>query len=323
MYLRVIATLILIVPSCHATGSARDDGKQTTATAANARDAAVVVPESRVVSGAIVTQDPRAHYDLAADLESRRQLAVSHFGDRVRLSVVEDVFLVVGAPPMRRTMFERSLRLIRSSTAAYFNKRFSKRPPRAVTVYLFATKRSYNRYCDAHHGGCGTPYGVYYREPRRIVMNAGPGLGTLTHELVHPIVEADFPGAPDWIDEGIASLFERPHIPRAGEIHGKTNWRHPALKRALRTARGRSFANLKLLFSMSDEQFRGDSEGLNYALARYFCQWMDEKGKLWDFYQLWRDNRATDRAGRKAFKSVMGVTPAEANKEWTNWVRRL
>ena len=41
-------------------------------------------------------------------------------------------------------------------------------------------------------GGCGTPYGVYYHADRRIVMNVGPGIGTLTHELVHPIVEADF-----------------------------------------------------------------------------------------------------------------------------------
>jgi len=43
-------------------------------------------------------------------------------------------------------------------------------------------------------------------------MNAGLGLGTLTHELIHPIVETDFPRAPTWINEGIASLFEAPMI---------------------------------------------------------------------------------------------------------------
>ena len=35
------------------------------------------------------------------------------------------------------------------------------------------------------------------------------GGGTLSHELTHALMEADFPNAPGWISEGLASLHEQ------------------------------------------------------------------------------------------------------------------
>jgi len=262
-------------------------------------------------------------YDLTKDLELRKKEASRLLGKRTRFHVVQKVFLVAGAPSMGRRFFGRSVSLTKRATHAYFNKRFAKRPAKAVSVYLFGNKRAYNKFCRKHHGGCGTPYGVYYHSPRRIVMNASPGLGTLTHELVHPIVETDFPNAPSWLNEGIASLFEYPYIPRKGEIHGKTNWRLPQLRRAHRTKAGRTRASLGRLFSMSDRDFRGRYEGLYYSMSRYLAQWLDSKKMLWKFYQRWRDNYATDKSGAKAFKAVVGKTPAKANREWARWVKRL
>jgi hypothetical protein len=266
---------------------------------------------------------PAPPYDLAADLEARKRIARSELGNKVRLTVVEDVFLVVGAPPTTRREYDRALWMIRASTAAYFNKRFEKRPARAISIYLFYTKGTYNKYCNKSYGGCGTPYGVYFRDDRRIVMNARPGLGTLTHELVHPIVATDFPRAPDWIDEGIASLFERPALGKKGEIHGKKNWRHPRVLSALRSKKEREIATLDRLFAMDDGEFRGANEDLGYAMARYFCQWLDHKGMLWSFYQRWRDDFDDDPTGEKAFRAVVGKTPAQATAEWARWVKRL
>jgi hypothetical protein len=154
-------------------------------------------------------------------------------------------------------------------------------------------------------------------------MNAGPGIGTLTHEIVHPLVEADFPGAPVWIDEGIASLFEAPVLPRPGEIHGAKNWRLPRLRTALASRKERSEARLDALFGMPDDAFRGTDEDLHYAMARYACKWLDDRGKLWDFYRAWRDSVAEDRTGEAAFKAAVGMSPADANDAWTAWVKRL
>jgi hypothetical protein len=168
-----------------------------------------------------------------------------------------------------------------------------------------------------------SPFGFYRPDARTIVMNAGPGIGTLTHEIVHPLVEADFPGAPTWIDEGIASLFEAPVIPRAAEIHGAKNWRLPRLRGALDSETARQRVRLDALFGMSDETFRDRDESLHYAMARYTCQWLDERGKLWPFYRAWRDGVQDDPSGEKAFGRIVGKTPADANAEWDRWLRAL
>ena len=154
-----------------------------------------------------------------------------------------------------------------------------------------------------------------------MVMNAGPGIGTLTHELVHPIVETDFPNAPDWINEGIASLYEAFSLPKPGEIRGNKNWRHPTVLAAVNAKK--SYASVSALFGMSDKFFRGAHESANYATARYFCQWMDSQNKLWPFYQAWRDNYASDPSGEKAFRVTMGKTPSEVDAAWAAWVKAL
>jgi hypothetical protein len=207
--------------------------------------------------------------------------------------------------------------------AGYLNNRFGKKPPAAISVYLFPNARDYESFCTRKYAApCIAHFGFYQPGDRYMVMNIGLGLGTLTHEIVHPLVEADFPNAPTWINEGIASVFEQPILGKPGEIHGGKNWRHPRLKRALTTSE-RDKARLDRLFGMRDEVFRGDGEDLHYALARYVCQWLDERGKLWPFYQRWRDNVADDPTGEKSFKEVVGMTPAEAHVAWSKWTLAL
>jgi hypothetical protein len=171
-------------------------------------------------------------------------------------------------------------------------------------------------------------------------MNVAPGIGTLTHELVHPIIESDFPRAPDWINEGIASLYEAFDFPRPGEIRGNKNFRLPALRRALGAGTGglgggsaprrsppsstaRTRPSLPSLFAMSNDEFRGDEESLHYATARYFCQWMESRSKLWSFYHAWRDDFAHDPTGDKAFLATMGSSPAALDAAWVSWVEAL
>ncbi len=265
---------------------------------------------------------PPPAYDLAADLEAKRALAKQELGAKTDTEVVEGVFLV--AAPAGRVALAGAIDVTRRALAAYFNDRFHRRPERVVSVYLFPNAAPYDAYCKKlWREKCHSPYGFYLASERKIIMNVGPGIGTLTHELVHPLVETDFPSAPDWINEGIASLFEQFHLPRAGEIRGSKNWRHPRLAAALGSRAEREHATLPALFAMSDQEFRGAREDLNYATARYFCQWMDQRGLLWRFYQQWRDSFATDPSGQQAFTAVTGETPAVANANWTRWVRAL
>ena len=255
-------------------------------------------------------------YDLAHDQRERIELAKRELGPRTRTKIVDGVFVVVGDTS--------GTALMESALAAYFNGRFDRRPERAISVYLFASTERYEAYCRAHLGSpCVSGYGFYRPDLRRIIMNSGLGLGTLTHELVHPIIETDFPSAPSWINEGIASLYEAPVIPRPGEIHGRKNWRYPRLVSALADKQEKSLVSIERLFALSDGDFRGEHEALNYALARYFCQWLDGQNQLWPFYRAWRDNYASDRTGLKAFAEVTGLGPDQADRKFQRWLGAL
>jgi len=259
-------------------------------------------------------------YDRNADIERRSEEIRARFGKHAGVAVVDDAFVLGGS----RGAVRQAAPLVRRVLAAYFNGRFSRRPARPVTVCLFTDSSSYNRFCrDRWASACDSPYGFYMFQERRIVMNLAPGIGTLTHELVHPIVETDFPQAPDWIDEGIASLFEAFYLYGNNQIGGVRNWRLPRLRRALGSKSERDQARLGRLFGMSDEEFRGPLEDLHYAMARYLCQWLDSQKKLWPFYQRWRDDYASDPTGRNAFTEVVGMSPEQADAPWRSWVRAL
>jgi hypothetical protein len=280
--------------------------------------------EAHAAARSAATAPAEPAYDLASDRERRARLAKEELGARTITTVVSDIFVVIGPPGWQGSAFEQSVALMRSSMAGYLNNRFGKKPSQAISVYLFPEGRTYEAFCKKKYDApCIAHYGFYQPGDRYMVMNIGLGLGTLTHEIVHPLVESDFPEAPTWLNEGIASVFEAPVIPRPGEIHGVKNWRHPRLKHALSTPAESISARLDALFTMRDEVFRDQAEDLHYAMARYVCQWLDERGKLWAFYQRWRDTVATDPHGEKAFKEVVGMTPTEANHAWTKWTLAL
>lgn len=291
---------------------------------------ATASPPARAVATALpapaATVAPAAPppYDLAADRQKRADAARAKLGKGTAVSVVSDVFVVIAPPGWGSDQLAQSVGLIRNAMAAYMNGRFSRKPEAAISVYLFPSAQPYEAFCKSEFGDkCLSKFGFYRHSERDMVMNAGLGLGTLTHELVHPLVEVDFPSAPTWINEGIASLFEQPILTRPGEIHGGKNWRLPRLLAAMGSAKEKDEARLDKLFGMSDDTFRDDAEEMHYALARYVCQWLDDHDKLWPFYRKWRDDAAEDPTGVKAFTEVVGMTPAQAHAEWAKWVRSL
>ncbi len=306
--------------------------QQGVASPGTSRDAVVAPPPAAHSQPAASAPPPPAllkevksaapAYNLAADLAAREKELKDELGKRTATALASEVFLL--ASPAGAGALSGPLDITRRALEALTNGRFGRRPARAISVLLFPEARSYSAHCQKRYArACTSPYGFYVHSERRIVMNVGLGVGTLTHELVHPLVEADFPQAPDWLNEGIASLYEQFSMPKKGEIYGWKNWRHPRLLQGLRSKQESSFATPAALFDMSDDTFRGEREDLNYATARYFCQWLDQKKLLWTFYARYRDTHATDPSGRSAFAHTFGKTPEEASPEWSRWVRAL
>jgi hypothetical protein len=151
-------------------------------------------------------------------------------------------------------------------------------------------------------------------------MNIATGGGTLVHEIVHPYVEADFPHAPPWLNEGLGSLFEQ-SAERDGHIVGRTNWRLSGLKRAIQKNQVPSF---EALTSMTTRQFYDEDKGTNYAQSRYLFYWMQEKGLLRGYYKKLRAERASDPTGYKHLVEALGNPDMNQFKaEWEKYVMGL
>lgn len=195
---------------------------------------------------------------------------------------------------------------------------FARRSTDTVTVYVFKDTDSYQAGLRRNFRMEPiSPYGHYGHSQRYIVVNASTGPGTLVHETTHALMAPDFPAAPIWISEGVASLYEQCRV-EGNSLRGDQNWRLPELQRALAAGK---VTPLRILFAYNARGFRRMDESLHYAEARYFCKFMEHRGVLRKLYRLFRDNADRDPTGVRCVEQVFGKPLAEIEAEWHDWVR--
>jgi hypothetical protein len=232
--------------------------------------------------------------------------------------LVEPPFVLVGdEAPEKVRQRAKTVRWTRRLLMTDF---FAAEPAEVLEVWLFKDERSYRRGAhDLFGDEPDTPYGYYSSSHRALIMNIGPGAGTLVHEIVHPYMEANFPDVPSWFNEGLASLYERP-TEVDGHIRGLPNWRLPALQKEIRAGRGRSLASL--MATTTQEFYDADDQA--YARARYLCYYLQEQGLLVDFYRRFREHRADDPTGVATLQAVLGTTDLRAFEgKWSKYVLDL
>ncbi|MCL4190661.1 MAG: hypothetical protein KJZ87_02860, partial [Thermoguttaceae bacterium] len=111
---------------------------------------------------------------------------------------------------------------------------FATAPDEPITVLIFSDEASYRRHARRLFDEVPTTRLGYYRpQLRTIVVNAAAGPAPLRHELTHALMAFDFPAAPDWLAEGLASLYEDCRRDSGGRLLGETNWRLPVLQQAI------------------------------------------------------------------------------------------
>lgn len=250
---------------------------------------------------------------------ARVRTRAARSGDHFDL-VFEPPFLVIGDAG-RQQVEHRAARTVRWAVARLKEAYFSRDPDRVLEVWLFGSRASYRRNTRAIFGDDpDTPYGYYSPSDGALVMNIATGGGTLIHEIVHPFIEANVPGAPAWLNEGMGALYEAASE-RDGRIVGVLNWRLPGLKKALSADRVPTFEQLT---AMSDKRFYGEHSGLHYAQARYLLYYLQEKDLLGRFYREYLDRRSEDKTGYAALVAVLGGPDMAAfQRRWARWVRRL
>lgn len=235
--------------------------------------------------------------------------------------VIEKPFVVVGDGG-RRAVEEHARGTVRWAVTLLKQDYFTKDPKEILDIWLFKDSASYNRHATNLFGGKPTtPYGYYSPAHKSLVMNIETGGGTLVHEIVHPFVEANFPECPPWLNEGLGSLYEQSGE-QGGHIVGYTNWRLPALQRAIRRGGLTSF---KTLLALDGRAFYDDDpQGTHYAQARYLCYYLQERGLLTRFYRDFHAARAADPTGFDTLKKVLNETDMDAfQKRWEKFVLGL
>lgn len=232
---------------------------------------------------------------------------------------IEEPFVVVGDGTAAE--LEQRSETVRWAADLLEQDFFAKRPTKILDVFLFGGADSYERGVKVLTGSSpSTPYGFYSRSDGGLFMNIATGGGTLVHEIVHPYVEADFPDAPPWLNEGLGSLFEQ-CAERDGHIVGLPNWRLAGLQRTITNGKLQSF---RTLTDKGSGAFYTDDSGTNYAQARYLLFYVQSKGLLRDFYRTFRAARAKDPTGFETLRAALGETDMlEFQARWERYVAKL
>lgn len=258
---------------------------------------------------------PPADDDFARHVEALRKRAPDGF-----TIIVQRPFVVIGDESPERVRHHAE-RVVGWAVDRLKREYFAKDPDGILDIWLFKDNASYRRHAKALFGHePDTPYGYYAPTERALVMNIATGGGTLVHEIVHPFMRANFPACPAWFNEGLGSLYEACNE-KDGRIHGLVNWRLRGLQRAIGEGKVPSF---ETLMSTSDEAFYTKDDGTNYAQARYFCYYLQEKGLLARFYKEFVRSAKEDPGGYETLKRVLGQRDMDRfQKEWEAFVLKL
>ena len=205
----------------------------------------------------------------------------------------------------------------RALELAYFDARANE----PITLLLYASETKYRaaaQRLDGHESA--DYYGYYIRNDRRIVANVGTGEGTLAHELTHALSHFDFPHMPEWFDEGLASVYEEAEFSDDNlHLTGLSNWR---LNHLLNALQNRRLQTLESLVTARD--IRPDRQAVDYAHARYFCLYLQERELLPAVYRKLRANSARDPSGLRTLCQIFDTPTLDpVDRDFREWVIRL
>jgi hypothetical protein len=138
---------------------------------------------------------------------------------------------------------------------------------------------------------------AYQGDQSTIAIVPGMKFGTLFHELFHLVVRTSFGDIPQWLDEGVASLYEVSAFdgPR---LIGLPNWRGPVLERLwqkrppiedlIRADWFTGDAPTTVADQAKDKlraKSAADEMAARFAAQRYLMLFLQERGQLDDVFQ--------------------------------------
>jgi len=191
--------------------------------------------------------------------------------------------------------------------AAPMKAEFQIEPSRyMLTVYVVPARVDVYEMARRLHGLVLPPGVIAYSVPEDMSLTSQGGLldcGSMAHEMVHLLIKDRFPGAPAWLEEGLASEVAVANPTPTRFVFG-WSWRDRVL---FPETHGRPTINELLDMSWAD--FSEDPDypaSYIQASAAVFVRYLDQKGKLQPVYFAVRDHHLTpDLSTYRSYRQIL------------------
>lgn len=152
-----------------------------------------------------------------------------------------------------------------------------------IHAYILRDRDSFKEFLRTKAGIEDPPnYGIYLSRLGCFVTYEDSGFGTFAHEIMHPLLRANLPHAPEWACEGVPSFFEKGF----GYWEGKDMVLHLGYQNPWRIREmGDRLGSLDLKDIVTSPQRYGTSE------KRLVSVFLYRQGKFKTFLDLVRSNR--------------------------------
>jgi hypothetical protein len=222
-------------------------------------------------------------------------------------------------------------------------------PPYYIHVYLIPDTVEVHDLANGLHGLDVSPATLGYAFPDDgsvVGVVQGTFDGTILHELFHLIVRTGFGDIPQWLDEGIASVYEE-SARRGDRFFGLPNWRRqvlaqfakqqPTIRQLLRSnwflfddpkqieviERDLKNSSLNSEYAYTPEAQR---QAAMLATARYFVLYLEQHNQLVSIFNQIRNDDFTSVRGDirdrvvRVVESALGRDVDTINQEFIAWL---
>lgn len=187
-------------------------------------------------------------------------------------------------------------------------------PLRHNIVVLLPTLSDYRKICPNQK-----VLGFYNRRTHTLASITLSGI--LVHEFTHALHNNDQLHSGQrhavWVCEGLATLFQSADV-EAGRLKPKSDASLTGLRAALRKGKSVPLAEM---FRMSHAAFSDRAEPC-YAQSRWVMAYLLARGKLREFYGLYKSHYRSDPAGQIALRVCTERPLKQFEREWREWVLR-
>lgn len=210
---------------------------------------------------------------------------------------------------------------IRNAITAMESNFVSKTPSGITPIILFKELADYKKFVLSNYKDIPeqnlSQYGFYKISKNVIVIRYVSWKGSITHEITHKFTNTDFPSMPSWFDEGLASLNEKADF-KNNQLIGLFSLRIIPLRRAIKE---NTYTGLKHLMTTNDEILYGKRSSYYYAQSRYLLMMLQQEGKLYEYYKLFRDTFNSDKSGISQLENITGKSIDSIDAELVDYIQ--